>query len=139
MSIIYVSNFHKMYTIVVFLTRRDSIYKSKKKAKHLYHNISKVVYTFLCEGFLVSIILFSIILLFLIFNTIVIHGYIPQMVMDTIITPIIKDKKGDVMDSDNYRPLAITCIVSNILELLILNRYSSLLKTTCNKFGLRNC
>ena len=59
------------------------------------------------------------------------------MIMDTIITPIIKEKKGDVTDSDNYRPVAITCIVSYILELLILNSYSGLLKTTCNQFGFK--
>ena len=53
----------------------------------------------------------------LIFNTMVIHGYIPQMVMDTILIPMVKDKKGDVTDGDNYGPIAITCISSKILEL----------------------
>ena len=40
----------------------------------------------------------------------IIHGYMPENMMDTIITPMVKDKKGDLTDGDNYRPLAITCI-----------------------------
>ena len=49
------------------------------------------------------------VLLSLLFNAMVIHGYMPENMMDTIITPLVKDKKGDLTDGDNYRPLAITC------------------------------
>ena len=66
-----------------------------------------------------------------------IHGYIPKVVMDTVISPIIKDKKGDVTDKDNYRPVAIASIFSKLLELMILKRYSDLFKTTCNQFGFK--
>jgi hypothetical protein len=77
------------------------------------------------------------VLLSILINTMFIHGYMPQMIMDTIIIPIVKDKKGNVTDGDNYRPVAITCVFSKILELLILNRYGHLLKTTCNQFGFK--
>ena len=77
------------------------------------------------------------ILLMILFNMCVIHGYIPQSIMDTIITPILKDKKGDITDGDNYRPVAVTCIISKILELIVLKRYSHLLSTTCNQFGFK--
>ena len=77
------------------------------------------------------------VLLTMLFNMIMIHGYIPQALMDTIITPILKDKKGCVTDSDNYRPVAITCISSKIFEKVMLNRYIDLLYTSCNQFGFK--
>ena len=58
--------------------------------------------------------------------------------MDTLLTPLVKDKKGDLSKSDNYRPLAITCIASKILELVILYRYEDLLVTSDNQFGFKS-
>ena len=58
--------------------------------------------------------------------------------MDTILVPLVKDKRGKLTESDNYRPLAITCVMSKIMELLILSRYSELLKTTDNQFGFKS-
>ena len=78
------------------------------------------------------------VLLSLVFNSIVIHGYIPKALMDTVLVPLVKDKKRSLMESDNYRPLAITCVASKILELLILERYNILLCTTDNQFGFKS-
>ena len=58
--------------------------------------------------------------------------------MKTVIVPIIKDAKGDVSSKDNYRPIAITSVLSKIIEILILNRYESLLCTSDNQFGFKN-
>ena len=52
------------------------------------------------------------VLLSLLFNCIVIHGHIPVALMDTLLVPLAKDKNGNLSDKDNYRPLAITCIMS---------------------------
>ena len=76
-------------------------------------------------------------LLSMIFNSCIIHGHIPQSMMDTVLIPIIKDKKGSVTDRDNYRPVAITCIISKVLELVLLDRYSDNLRTTHNQFGFK--
>lgn len=78
------------------------------------------------------------VLLALLFNTFVIHGHIPSEFMDTILVPLVKDKNGNLSDKDNYRPLALTCILSKILEILILNRYRDLLATSDNQFGFKN-
>jgi len=77
------------------------------------------------------------VLLALVFNCMIIHGFMPDKIMDTLLSPIVKDKKGKLADSDNYRPLAITCVASKILELLILDRYEMLLKSTDNQFGFK--
>ena len=67
----------------------------------------------------------------------IIHGYMPSGILETAIIPIIKNKKGDVTNSDNYRPIAITCVLSKIIELLILHKYSHMLTTTDNQFGFK--
>ena len=35
-------------------------------------------------------------ILYIIFNCMIIHGYLPLSVMDTIIVPLVKDKKGEL-------------------------------------------
>jgi retron-type reverse transcriptase len=65
------------------------------------------------------------------------HGYLPDKLMETVIVPIVKDKKGDITLMDNYRPIAITSIFSKILELLILNKHCNLLGTSDNQFGFK--
>ena len=56
------------------------------------------------------------------FNTMFPHNYLPCMLVETNIVPIIKNKKALITDKDNYRPIAITSVVSKILELLLLDR-----------------
>ena len=76
-------------------------------------------------------------LLSIVFNAMVIHDYLPENMLDTIIVPLLKDKQGDITDHDNYRPLALTCVASKILEFLILNQYGELFKTSANQFGFK--
>jgi hypothetical protein len=77
------------------------------------------------------------VLLSMVFNTMVMHSYLPESLMDTLIIPLVKDVKGDVTDKDNYRPIAITCISSKIIELVFLSRYNNLLETSSNQFGFK--
>ena len=69
------------------------------------------------------------------FNSVTVHGYVPSHLMDSIIIPVLKDSKGDIIDKDNYRPVAITCISSKLIELLILHRYEYCFKTTDHQFS----
>ena len=78
------------------------------------------------------------VLLCILFNCIMSHGYMPSKLMETVIVPIIKDKRGQVTDKNNYRPIAITSVSSKVFELLILERYSSELETTHNQFGFKS-
>ena len=52
-----------------------------------------------------------------------IHGHLPDVSMNSVLVPIIKDKCGDVASQDNYRAIVISPIVSKLLELVILERY----------------
>ena len=65
------------------------------------------------------------------------HGYLPSKLMETIIIPIIKDKKGLVTDHDNNRPVAVTSVVSKIIELILLIGLQNQLETVCNQFGFK--
>ena len=57
--------------------------------------------------------------------------------MDTVIVPIVKDKKGDLGSKNNFRPIALTTIMSKLFEILILNRYGDLLHSADNQFGYK--
>ena len=77
------------------------------------------------------------VLLCLLFNTMITHGYMCQELMDTILIPIVKDKKGNISSKDNYRPIALTSVLSKVLEAIILSEYSDCFNTKCNQFGFK--
>ena len=66
----------------------------------------------------------------------------PDNITNTLLVPLVKNKKGNLSLSDHCWPLAITCISSKMLQLLVLDRYEHLLKTTDNhvkmNISLRN-
>jgi len=41
----------------------------------------------------------------MIFSAMFSHGYLPPKLMERIVIPIIKNKRGLLMDKDNYRPV----------------------------------
>jgi hypothetical protein len=59
----------------------------------------------------------------LLFNSMIVHGFMPTKMMDSLIIPLLKDKKGYISDKDNYLPIVVTCTSSKVLEILVLNRY----------------
>ena len=63
------------------------------------------------------------VLISLLFNCVNIHGYLPTRLMENFIVPIVKDNKSILTDKNNYRPIALTCVASKLLELLILDIY----------------
>lgn len=78
------------------------------------------------------------VLLCLVINSMLTHGFLPSKFMDTLLIPIVKDKKGNITDGDNYRPIAITCVASKVFELIILDKCSDYFVTTDNQFGFKN-
>ena len=77
-------------------------------------------------------------LLAIAFRLMLSHGFLPLKLMDTMIISLLKDKKGSSTDINNYRPIAITCVLSKVLELLILEKCSEYLITSCHQFGFSN-
>ena len=50
-------------------------------------------------------------LLALCFSVCISHGYLPADLSETTIVPIVKNKSGNLSDSNNYRPIALATIV----------------------------
>ena len=78
------------------------------------------------------------VLLSLLFNSMILHGHMCNNLMESIIIPIVKDKKGDITCKENYRPIAITTVISKLFEGVLLTRYKSCLATTHNQFGFKS-
>ena len=55
------------------------------------------------------------ILLFMCFTLFFIHSYLPAPMIETIIVPIVKNKRGNLCDSNNYRPIALWICVACML------------------------
>ena len=109
---------------------KEAVKKLKKGKSAGLDSLSSEHYMYASDKIYV---LFSIVL-----NCMTQHGYLPPKFMDTLLIPIVKDKKGIITDGDNYRPIAITSIASKVLELLILESFYHKLVTTNNQFGFKH-
>ena len=47
------------------------------------------------------------------------YMYMPQSMINSVIIPIIKNKSGDFADKNNYRPIALSSIISKKLNILL--------------------
>ena len=73
----------------------------------------------------------------LLFNTFIIHGYLPADFMKTAIVPIIKNKTGDTSNKNNYRPIALVTAASKLFEICILEILETYLITHDHQFGFK--
>ena len=71
------------------------------------------------------------------FNMMMIHSFLPTLFMDTFLINLIKDKKGSLTDKDNYRPIAITTVMSKLLENCLFEKYSEFFATNSHQFGFK--
>ena len=91
-------------------------------SEHFKYGIEKL-YALLCIGF-IAILLYS---------------HVPTEFSNTILVPIIKDKKGNITDLDNYRTLAISTVASKILTILFSRKLliANCLYTSDNQFSYK--
>ena len=66
---------------------------------------------------------------------ILIQGFLPQGLMGTTIIPLVKNKCGELFDKNNYRPVAISHLLSKVFGLILLDRCEEYLWTSGNPFG----
>src|SRR5206468_4316911 len=71
------------------------------------------------------------------FTGILNHTYVPKSFTSGIITPIVKDKRGDLTSTSNYRPITINSIISKIFEYLLLNKFQSSFTSDSLQFGYK--
>ena len=79
-----------------------------------------------------------VLILSLCFSLCLTHGYLPKSLMETTIVPIVKNKCGNLSNSNNYRPITIATITSKVFESLILVKCEEFLYTSDNQFGFKS-
>ena len=72
-----------------------------------------------------------------IFNSFLMHSYLPPQVTDILLIPLPKNKLGDITNSKNYRPIAIASAGSKILEKILLLRLQRFLYNNDYQFGFK--
>ena len=78
-----------------------------------------------------------LIIIALFLSVLLVHGTMPNKLLQTILVPIVKDKNGDISDISNYRLIAVSNSITKIIELILLNRYEECFSTCDNQFGFR--
>ena len=64
-----------------------------------------------------------------------IHAHITDFLLTSMLIPIIKDKLGDLTNSDNYRSIAISSVVMKLFDLVIMNLFKENLYFDDLQFG----
>jgi len=71
---------------------------------------------------------------FLVYCMCIVHGFVPNSCFNTTTVPVCKIKNGNMTNTSNYRPVAVSTVVSKLLEHFILSSISLFLGTTDNQF-----
>lgn len=77
-------------------------------------------------------------ILALLFNLCLSHSYLPAEMMKTIVTPIPKNKTGDLSNINNYRPISLATIAAKILDSLLNSCLNKQVHLNDRQFGFRN-
>ena len=59
------------------------------------------------------------------FNAFIVHGFLPSSLTDSVIIPIVQDKCKNISDIGNYRPIALSYVLSKVFELILLSKLNS--------------
>ena len=57
---------------------------------------------------------------------------------NNLIVPIIKDKTGNASSKANYRPIALTSVLSKVFETVLLSKLESVFETSDYQFGFKS-
>ena len=68
-------------------------------------------------------------------NTFLSTGYVPDGFSESKITPIVKDKLGDIGKVTNYRPITIVCILSKVFEWYIMEYVEQVISKNYLQYG----
>ena len=66
------------------------------------------------------------------------HNYIPKNVLNGTITPTVKDRFGDLLSSDNYRPVMSSSVFFKLFEYCLQKKISPFIKFNDRQHGFRS-
>ncbi len=73
----------------------------------------------------------------LLFSAMLTHGVAPEGLLLSTLVPIIKNKRGNKCDSNNYRQIAISSLMGKLLDIIISDLQSHSLYTDDLQFGFK--
>ena len=76
-------------------------------------------------------------MLVMLINSIFIHGYSPDELLNSIVIPIPKNNRVSLKCSDNYRGIALCNCICKLIDILLISRYSHVLQTSNLQFGFK--
>ena len=71
------------------------------------------------------------------FSSFIIHNFIPLAMLKGVITPIVKDKFGNMNSSDNYRPVMSSSVFLKLFEYCLLTKMDPYIKLNDRQHGFR--
>ena len=78
------------------------------------------------------------VLLSICFNALIVHGFLPNPLTDTVLVPIVKDKTKNISDNlGNYRPIALASVMSKVFEMSLRVKLESYLHSSDYQFGFK--
>ena len=77
------------------------------------------------------------IVLAMLFNAMLRHGVAPDTLLQGTMLPLVKDKRGKLQDSANYRAITIGSSILKLFEIVILNKQSFMFQTSNLQFGFK--
>ena len=115
----------KHYTVLSSYTLKKLIDRLNKGCGHdmLHSSLLKRA----SEDFLNNLSIFL--------NCCLLHCYIPKNLLKGEITPIIKDSKGDLTSSQNYRPIMLSSNILKIFEIHVLDVLEEKIFLDSKQFG----
>ena len=77
------------------------------------------------------------IVLTMLFNAMLRHGVAPDTLLQGTMLPLVKDKRGKLQDSSNYRAITIGSSILKLFEIVILNKQAFTFQTSNLQFGFK--
>ena len=74
----------------------------------------------------------------MLFNSMIDHGFAPDSFLHSSIVPIPKGTRANVSDSNMYRSIIISSLLSKIFDNIIIERQSLVLPTSNHQFGFKS-
>jgi hypothetical protein len=70
-------------------------------------------------------------------NSLLVHGLVPDEMALSTVSPIPKNKRKSLNDSDNYRAIALSSIIGKMLDRVLIEKCSALSDTSDLQFGFK--
>ena len=72
------------------------------------------------------------------FNAMLVHCMTPKDMLKSTMIPIVKNKRAQCNNSDNFRAICLQSVLCKLLDLMVLNREHNLLITSELQFGFKS-